>query len=807
MATFLRDLRYALRMLAKSPGFTAVAVLTLALGIGANTAIFSVISAVLLHPLPYAQADRMVFLSESSEEVPDMSIAMANFDDWRAQNTVFESMVAYQNDDSVLTGRGEPERLRLRRITAGFSPTLKVEPTLGRGLTPEDDKVGAPRVVLLGEGFWRRRFGSDPKVVGQQLVLDGEPYEVIGVFPSRLHGSLRQTDLFTSLWRLEDKLGGEVNRDSHAGIYAYARLKPGVSVAQARQEMKSIAQHLDELHPVANGKNSIEVRSLLDAVVEDVRPSLLVLMAAVGFVLLIACANIANLQLARATDRFRELAVRMALGASRGRLVRQMLTESVLLSLIGGTLGLFLAVWIVAGVAGVSPDVTRIAEVSVDRWVLAFSVGLSILTGILFGIFPALQTARTDVQDALKEGGRTGTAGGKRRGLRDALVIAEVAICLVLLVGAGLMTKSLWKVLEADAGIRPEHVLTARFTLPDSSYADDAKRRIFVEQVVAKIQFLPGVEAAGFENPLFGGSQTGYLIEGRPQPAPGQMPSTDIARVTPEAMRALGIRLLRGRFFDAHDNEQAQGVGIIDETFAKQNFPNEDPIGKRINVDGRPAPGKPIQWTTVVGMVAHVKNYGVDQPSRVEFYRPNAQNPGSGGSLVVRSSAEPAVLMTRIRAAVQSLDPDIPVFEVRALEDIVAENTSSRRLSVLLVSAFAVLALVLAGVGIYGVISYLVTQRRQEIGIRMALGATGDNILSMILRQGARLAAFGILAGLIAAVILTRLISTLLFQVSALDVMTFVAGVAILTVLVLLASWLPARRATRVDPLVALRYE
>lgn len=807
LATFMQDLRYAFRMLVKNPGFTAVAVLTLALGIGANTAIFSVISAVLLHPLPYRQADRVVFLSESSEQIPDMSIAMANFNDWSAQNTVFESMVAYQNDDTVLTGRGEPERLRLRRITAGFSPTLGVEPILGRTMTPEDDQVGAARVVLLGEGFWHRRFGGDPSVIGQQLVLGGEPYTVIGVLPSHLHGSLRQTDLFTSLWRLADKLGGEANRDSHPGIYAYARLKPGVGVAQARQEMKSIAQQLDQLHPATNGKNSVEVQSLLDAVVEDVRPSLLVLMAAVGFVLLIACANIANLQLARATDRFRELAVRMALGASRGHLVRQMLTESVLLSLIGGILGLFFAVWIVAGVAGVSPDITRIAEVSVDLWVLAFSLGLSILTGILFGIFPALQTAGTDVRDALKEGGRTGTVGGSRKRLRDALVIAEVAVCLVLLVGAGLMTKSLRKVLEADAGIRPERVLTARFTLPDASYADDSKRRIFVEQVVAKLQSLPGVEAAGFKNPLFGGSQTGYLIEGRPQPAPGQIPSTDIARVTPEAMPALGIRLLRGRFFDGHDNAQGQRVGIIDETFARQNFPEEDPIGKHINVDGMLAPGKPVQWTTVVGVVAHVKNYGVDQPSRVEFYRPNAQNPSSGGSLVVRSSAERSALVASIRSAVQSFDPDIPVFEVGSLEDIVAENTSSRRFSVLLISAFAALALVLAGVGIYGVISYLVTQRRQEIGIRMALGATGENILSMILRQGARLAAAGILAGLLGAVAFTRLISTLLFQVSALDATTFVAGVVLLTALVFLASWLPARRATRVDPLIALRYE
>jgi predicted permease len=808
MRTLLQDLRFALRLLLKNPGFTTIAVLTLALGIGANTAIFSIINTVLLRPLPYPQADRLVFLGESSEQIPDMSISMANFNDWRAQNTVFESMVAYQNNDAVLTGRGEPDRLRLRRISAGLSPTLKIEPILGRTLTPEDDKVGAAPVVLLGEGFWRRRFGSEPNIVGQSLVLDGDSYTVIGVLPSRMHESMRNTDLFTSLWRFEDKFGGEPKRGDHPGIYAYARMKPGVTLQHAEEEMKSIAQHLDELHPATNGKDSVSVKPLLGAVVEDVRPSLLVLMAAVGFVLLIACANIANLQLARATDRYRELAVRMALGAGRGRLVRQMLTESILLSLVGGVLGLLLAVWATIGLVQVIPaNIPRIAEISADRSVLLFSLGISILTGILFGFFPALQTARTNVHDALKKGGRTGSAAGSRRGLRDALVIAEVAVSLVLLVGAGLMTKSLWRVLQADSGIRPEHVLTARVTLSDSTYSDPAKRRVFVDQVVAKVQALPGVEAAGFKNPLMGGWQSSYMIEGRPQPPPGQYPSTDMARVTPDAIRASGIRLLRGRFFDAHDNELSQKVCIIDETFAQQNFPKEDPIGKRINVDGPPEPGKLPNWITIVGVVAHVKNYGVDQPSRVEFYEPNAQSPAFGGSFLIRSSSDPAALIPSLRSALQSIDPNVPVFDVRALENVIADYTSSRRLSVMLIAVFAALALLLAGVGIYGVISYLVTQRRQEIGIRMALGASTENVLKMILLQGARLAVAGILLGLAGAVALTRLIASLLFQVSALDGTAFLAGVAVIAGLVLFACWIPARRATRIDPLVALRYE
>ncbi len=808
MTTFFQDLRYALRMLRKSPGFTVVAILTLALGIGANTAIFSVVNAVLLRPLPYPEASRLVFLGEWSEQVPEMSISMANFNDWRAQNKVFESMVAYQNDNVVLTGKGEPERLRLRRITAGFFPTLRVKPILGRELTPDDDKVGAARVVLLGEGFWERRFGRDPNIIGQQFNLDAETYAVVGVLPAQLHGSLRQTDIFTSLWRLEDQLGGETNRGNHPGIYAYARLKPGITVDQARGEMKGIAQHIDELHPDSNGKDSVTLKPLLDAIVEDVRTPLLVLTGAVGFVLLIACANIANLLLARATERHRELAVRVALGATRGRLIRQVLTESVLLSIAGGILGLFLAVWVTAALVHATPaGVPRMNEVSADGWVLSFTLGLSILTGIVFGIFPALQASRADVQVTLQEGGRTGTAGSGRTRLRDFLVAAEVAVSLVLLVGAGLMTKSLFRVLEADGGINPSNVLTARFSTPDAKYNDDAKRRTFVNQLTAKVQSLPGVQSAGFKSPLLGGWQNAYLIEGRPVPQPGQYPSTDMGRVTPDAMRAMGMRLLRGRFFDNHDDEKSQHVCIIDESLVKQNFREEDPLGKRLSIGGPPSPGKQPDWMTIVGVVAHVKNYGVDQPSRVETYVPEAQRPAGGGTIVIRSTSDPATLTSGIRAAVAALDADVPLYEVRPLEDIVNENTASRRLSVVLIGSFAMLALVLAGVGVYGVMAYVVTQRGHEIGIRMALGAHHRDILGMVLRQGLRLALIGIAIGLGGALVLTRLISSLLFQVNALDAETFALGAVALSAIVLLACYLPARRATRVDPLVALRYE
>jgi len=808
MTGVFQDLRYALRMLAKAPGFTAVAVITLALGIGANSAIFSVMEGVLLKPLPYPQADRIMFLSEWSEQIPDMSISMANFNDWRAQNKSFENMGAFQGADAVWTGKGDPERLRMRRVSAGFTSTLQVQPILGRTFGPDDDKVGAERAVLLGEGFWERRFARDPQVIGEQMTLDGEPYTIIGVLPSRLHGSLRQVDVFTSLWRLEDRYGGEKNRGNHPGIYAYGRLRSGVTVEQARADMKNIAARLDQLHPDTNGKDSVTVRPLLDAIVEDVRPSILVLMAAVGFVLLIACANMANLLLSRSTERYREMAVRVALGAGRRRLLRQMLTESVLLSLAGGMLGLLLAVWVTAALAhSATSDVPRLDEVGVDRWALAFTLALSVGTGIFFGLFPALQASQTEVQDALKEGGRTSSPSGMRRRMRDALVAAEVGVSLVLLVGAGLLGRSLYNVLQADAGFAPEHVLTARFSLPDSDYKDENARRTFISALTQKLQAIPGVEAAGVRNPLLGGWQTGYGIAGRPLPKPGQYPSTDIARVTPDVMVAMGMRLLKGRYFSEHDNENSQRVCIIDDTFARQNFPKEDPVGQRISIGPPAGPGKEPPWMTVVGVVAHVKNYGVDQPSRVETYIPQAQNPSSGGSLLVRTSGDAAGVADAVREAMRFAAPNVPLYEMRPLSTIVEENTGSRRLSVMLIGSFAVLALVLAAVGIYGVMAYSVTQRNHEIGVRMALGAAPAEVRGMIVRQGMKLATIGILAGVAGGLALTRLIASLLFRVSAFDAGTFLAGIGVLAGMVWFSTWFPARRASRVDPMVALRYE
>ncbi|MFI5127378.1 MAG: ABC transporter permease [Candidatus Acidiferrales bacterium] len=809
MNTLIQDSRYGIRMLAKSPGFTAIAVLTLALGIGANTAIFSVVNTVLLRPLPYPHADRLVFISEWSQQVPGMSISMADFNDWRAMQTVFSSIVAYQPDNVTLTGEGEPDRLQMRRITAGFFPTMEVEPILGRPLTADDDKVGAAPVVLLSDSFWARKFGSDPNVLGKQLTLDGESYTVIGVLPSsKFHESWRAFDVFSSLWRLENVLGGPSNRGSHPGIYAYARMKPGVTIQQASAEMAGIQRRLAKQYQDDAGE-SATVQPLLGAVVQDAGLPLYVLMAAVGFVLLIGCVNVANLLMARATERQKEVAVRMALGAGRWRLARQLLTESMLLSLVGGALGLLLAVWATPALARVAVGtIPRVEDVGVDGWVLAFTLGISCFTGLFFGIFPALQASRTDVNSTLKEGSRGSGTGGKQKRLRDALVVVELAISVVLVVGAGLTLKSLYRVLNAEQGFNAPGVMSASFGLPDAKYKTEIERRQFVEQLVAKVNAIPGVEAAGIKNPLLGGMQTGFAVEGQPKPTPGHYPSTEVSRITPGALQAMGATLLRGRFFTAADNKTAGPVCIVDEAMARKYWPGQDPIGKHIGISlGEMKPGETPPWTAVVGVIRTIKNYGADQPVLVETLLPYAQYPGSAGNILMRSTTDPAQLIPTLRATVQSIDPDLPLYDVRRLESVVDANVAPRRLSVSLLGGFAGLALLLAAVGIYGVMAYAVTSRTHEIGIRMALGADPRSVMRLVLSQGARLAVVGVMIGIVAALALTRAMASLLFQVRATDPVTY-AGVAILLIVVALAAcYIPARRAMRVDPMVALRYE
>ena len=806
METWSQDVRYGARMLARSPGFTGVAVATLALGIGANTAIFSVIDAVLLRSLPYQEADRLVFLTEWSEQVPEMSFSVANLKDVRDLSTVFESLVGFNGQNFILTGEGaEAERLSGRQVTSGLFPTLRKAPVLGRGFTAADDKPGAEPVAVLGEGYWERRFGRDPGLIGRRLDLSGELFTVIGIMPKTLHGSWKTVDVYTPLLRLEDKIGGEKNRGSHPGIYVIARLKPGITEERARTEVKAIATRLAAQHPDTSARQSMTLESLQQSYVGDLRPALMLLLGAVALVLLIACGNVANLLLARAAGRQKEIAVRRALGAPRGRLLRQLLTESVLLAAMGAMVGVVLAYWGVRGlVASLPATVPRADEIRVDGAVLAFTGALAVFTGLLFGIAPAWRISSGGVQGALREEGR-GTVGPAHHRLRNTLVVTEIALALVLLVGAGLLVRSFVRVLGADAGFRADGVLTASLPLPQTRFPEEAQRAAFVRQVVERVQAVPGVRVAAAALPLLGGWQSSFTLEGRPEPPPGQLPSADITRVTPDYFRAMGERVLEGRVFTAHDTAEAVPVAVVDETFARTQYPGQAVLGKRLRFGSRRDPERKAKWLEIVGVVGHVKNYGVDQESRVEVYLPFDQSPAGGATLIVRAEKDPGALASGLREAVKAVDPEVPVYSLRTLAELMSDRTAERRLAVMLITVFAAVALLLAAVGIYGVMSYAVAQRTQEIGIRMALGAERRDILRMVLRHGSLMAVTGIALGVVAALGLARLITSLLFQVSATDPPTFSIVPVVLIAVALLACYIPARRATRVDPLVALR--
>jgi putative ABC transport system permease protein len=802
MEILWKDVRYATRRLLGEPGFTAVAVLTLALGIGLNSAIFSLIDGMLLRAVPYPAADRLVFLTEWSEQVPNMSFSVADFEDLRDQSRDFESLGAVRGTDYTLTGDGEAERLDGRQVSAGFLPALGIRPLIGREIRADDDRPGADRVAVLGEGFWKRRFGRDPGVLGRSLTLDGESYTVVGVVPARFHGSWKRVDVFTSLLRLENDLGGEKNRGNHPGIYVVGRLEPGVTIDRARVEVVALAERLAAEYPKSNARQSMTVAPIAEVVTGRSRPALLVLLGAVGLVLLIACGNVANLLLARGAARQRELAVRAALGASRRRVVRQLLTESLLLALVGGALGVLVA-W--AGMRGllalVPASAPGVENVSLDEGVLLFTAALSLGTGLLFGVAPAWSVSRLDPHEVLREGGRSLVGGGHQR-LRQALVVAEVSLSLVLLVGAGLLIRSFLRVVQASPGFEPAGVITAEVSLPEASYAEPEKVRQFIRQTLDGVAALPGVQSSGSALPLLGGWQTSFRIEGRPEPPPGQRPSTDITRVSPGYFSAMGVRLLKGRLFDDRDRASTTPVCLVDETFAAAHWPGQDPIGQRINLGG-----KDDTWVEIVGVVNHVKNYGVDQDSRVETYLPYTQSPRRSFTFVVRTSGTAVGIVDGIRSAVRAVDPTVPVFDASTLDDQLADSRAPRRVAALLTGSFAALALLLAAVGIYGVVSYSVTRRTSEIGIRLALGADPSHILRLVVGRGLALAGGGIVLGLVVALALSRLVSALLFQVSPMDPPTFSLTPVLLAATALVACYLPARRAMGVDPSVALREE
>jgi putative ABC transport system permease protein len=807
MYTLWQDIRFAVRMLLKNWSVTAIIIVVLALGIGANTAIFSVVNAALLRPLPYADPDKLVRLSEDSPQVPQMSISYPNFLDWREQNKVFSSIAAMQFRSLNLTGIAEPERLAARAVSAEFFDVLGVRPALGRSFVAEEDRPGANPVCIISQGLWQRRFGSDANVINKQITLSGASYTVIGVLPvAYAYGT--PTDVFVPIGLRADEMK---QRGSHPGIYALARLKPGVTVATARAELIAMAQRIGEQYGMKG--NSATLTPLSEVFAGDIRTTLLILLGAVGFVLAIACANVANLLLARAATRQTEMAIRTALGAGRMRIVRQLLTESMLLALVSGIIGVLLALWGIDLLRSASADsLPSTAVIKLDGSVLLFTLLISLLTGIIFGLAPALSAAKTNLHDTLKEGGRSSTVGGRRAWLRNALVVTEVALSLVLLIGAGLLIKSFVRILETDPGFKSQNLLTMQLAL-NAEKDEGGKVLNFFNDLNGRIAGLPGVESAAFSNgiPLGQTADTSFAIVGRPKPEVGKQPQTMQYITSPDYLQAMGIHLVKGRFFTAQDTQHSPRVAVIDEAFVRQQFPDQEPLGQRIAGDGKDNPDAEI-----VGVVAHVKHFGLDAVERVEpqLYLPFNQAPDDvlpflapRMNLIIRTTADPLNITAAVRREVQALDPNQPVFNVSTMEQTLNESLVTQRLSMTLLAFLATLALILAAVGIYGVMSYTVTQRQHEIGIRMAIGAQQRDVFKMVIGRGMILALIGVALGLAGAFGLTRLMATMLFGVAPTDTATFISIGLLLTVVALVACYVPSRRATKVDPMVALRYE
>ena len=800
IADLWQDLRFGVRMLTKQPGFTLIAVLTLALGIGANTAIFSVVYALLLRPLPYAEAERLVQLSEKARDGSRRDVAYPNFNDWRARAQSFAGMASVRSQSFSLTGVDQPVQLRGRTVNWNFFQLLGVQPQLGRTFVDADDKYGATRTVLLSHGMWQDHFGGAADVLGKKLLLDAEPYEVIGVLPPGFE-YFRADNLYVPIGlflRPESALAGRGNR---MGLYPVARLKPGVTLAQANAEMAGIAAQLEREYPDANSGRSAQAEALPEVMSESIRQSLWVLLGAVGFILLIACVNVANLLFVRAAERQKEIAVRLALGAGRVRILRQLLSESLLIALLGGVVGLRLGQWMLNGLLALAPEnIPQLSRVGLNGFVLLFTLGVALLTSVLSGLLPALHTTRADLQTVLKEGGRA-TVGAAREGTRRALLVVEVSLALALLVGAGLLVRSMYKLLHVDPGFNADNLLTMFVSLPRTNY--NAERlRVFYDECLSRVGALPGVRSAAMtvSMPIVGSQWNTYFhAADKPEPPAGQSPQAAYVVVSANYFATMGIRLVKGRVFTATDTEHSALVTVINESLARRIWPGEDPLGKR------------LKWGTnlceVVGVVADVKLNGVEQKSPMEFYAPLAQEPMGGLGLVVRTAGDPLAAAASIERAIHSLDKDLPVSRIQTMDQLLGNALAQRRLMLTLLLSFAALALVLASVGIYGVISYSVKQRTHELGIRMALGAQAGDVLKLILAQGLKLTLVGIVIGLLAALALTKWMESLLFGVSATDPLTFVLIPLLLAAVALLACWMPARRATKVDPMAALRSE
>jgi len=811
--TFLQDLRYGARVLARNLGFTLIAVLTLGLGIGANTAIFSVVDELLLRPLPYADAERLVLVWEVTPKGDHQNVtSRANFRTWREQNTTFEGMAAFSDQRLNLSGDGEPEELAAQFATPELFQVLGVKPILGRGMTPADGRKDAPHVAVLSHGLWQRRFGGDPGIVGKPITLNGAPFVVVGVLPAGFQWHVEKnsgTGKSAELWTVLTMPTEEGPSLRGRFLSVVARLKRGVSLPAAEAEMKTIAARISQAEPEYSKGVGTEIIPLREQRVGNVRPALLILLGAVGFVLLIACANVANLLLSRAAAREKEIALRTAVGAHRLRVVRQLLTESMLLALLGSLLGLAFAGWGIRALVAFSPrDLVDLHGVHLNLPLFVLTLAVSLATGILFGLAPALEATRLNLNDALKEGGKGGGGQGVRsRRLRGALVIAEVALALVLLVSAGLLVKSFVRLRTIDTGFDTKNVLTMVARLSGKKYGADPQVVSFFREATERIRALPGVRSVGAVNylPLYGGlgARTGFTVEGRPGPPLGEGPSVDVRVTDPGYFNAMGIPLLRGRNFTDVEAREARHVVLISESMARRDFPGENPLGKRITV---PMSENPVP-AEIVGIVGDVRYESLVGQAEPTVYFPHPELVYDAMTLVIRTTGDPGEMVPAVRRVLRAIDPNQPVSDVRTMDQVMIETVGRARFNTILLGLFAALATLLATAGIFGVMNYSVTLRTREIGLRMALGAPRRQVLMLILRQGLLLTSLGIGIGLLGALALTRLMSGLLFGVGSTDPATFAAIVLLLTAVSLIACYIPARRATRVDPLIALRYE
>ena len=803
--TLIQDVRFGLRMLRKNPGFTAVAVLMLALGIGVNTAIFSIVYGVLLRPLPYPEQDRLVTLSEWSKRVPGMSISYPNFLDWRAQQTCFTAIGVSRRQSFNYVGTGGTERVLGTVASHDLFAALGVPALRGRLFRMDDDQAGAERTVVIGEGFWKRSFGGRDAAIGEKIQLSGDFYTIIGVLPDAIQRLDGSTDLSVPLGLWSDQYR---NRGDHPGLYAVARLKPGVTFEAAEAKMRSIARQLAQEYPASNAGLSIEMQRFTDSAFGSVRTALLVLLGAAGFVLLIACANVANLQLARAQARGREFAIRAALGAGRGRVVRQLLVESLLLGLFASVAGLVLGHWAIAALRAIVPaNIPRLEEVTLNGWVLAFAIGAGLLTGVLFGLAPASHATGQDLRTAIAPGTRTGGAGGGRR-WRAALILGEFALTCLLVTGATLMLRTLANLHRADLGYSTEHILTFDFQLDGPAYRQPVQRISLIERGLERLAAMPGVRKVALVNPLpmRGGNQSTYYVEGTPAPGPGQAPSAERIQVNGDYFTTLGIRLIAGRTFGALDVESSPRVAIVDAMFVDKNFHGQNPLGKRFAYGDKP-PDMESNWIQIVGVVGHIQNFGLRGSTREQTYVAFTQSVPAGATFALRTERDPAALVPALRAAMHEVAGDLPIFNFRTMDDRFVSSISTERLTLLLLGIFAALALVLAAVGLYGVLNYTVGLRTREIGIRVALGATSRSVLSLTMKQGLKLASAGLLIGLAAALALTRFLRSMLYEVSPFDPLSFGIVAFVLASVGVLACWLPARRAAKINPIEALRCE